>query len=289
MEGRRPKLIDSQTTKPVVEPTMAELIEISNAAIEGRKPNLPVKSSTTPAVDENGEMQYNDGEAIGVQTEKQPLSDKELFEQYSAVLQELAPRSFEEFRNLRDTAPERFKKLEDQYRTLSMYKIDSGSVSAKEIWELDQKTYKEKTEKFADHFKWHGNIAGAYLDGNFNNMYFAHSQIDNISDSEDYYFGFGQTVLLKSDRRFHYVDVQKADGGIRTDTFYDTEAKLFEYFADLYKQKPFTSITMLSERGMCDSCKGVMEQFKKQFPDVTINVVSNKTVIGNVWGWRRRK
>ena len=69
-------------------------------------------------------------------------------------------------------------------------------------------------------------------------------------------------------------------------TWFDTEAKLFEYFADLYEMKPFKSITMLSERGMCKSCQGVMEQFQKQFPDVTINVVSNKKIEGNVWKWR---
>ena len=45
---------------------------------------------------------------------------------------------------------------------------------------------------------------------------------------------------------------------------------------------------MLSERGMCDSCKGVMEQFKKLYPNVKINVISNKKVIGNVWEHRRR-
>ena len=38
---------------------MAELIEVSNAAIEGRKPNLPVASSTMSAVDEIGKTEYN--------------------------------------------------------------------------------------------------------------------------------------------------------------------------------------------------------------------------------------
>ena len=117
-------------------------------------------------------------------------------------------------------------------------------------------------------------------------MYFAHSRIDSIIDVEECYYGTNRLVELKNGRRFIYTDVQKSGGEIRGNTYYDTEAKLFEYFADLYEQKPFRSITMLSERGMCDSCKGVMEQFKKQFPDVTVNVVSNKIVEGNVWGWR---
>ena len=57
----------------------------------------------------------------------------------------------------------------------------------------------------------------------------------------------------------------------------------------MYESKPFKSITMISERGMCDSCKGVMEQFKARFPDVTVRVISHKKVEGDVWKYRRRK
>ena len=31
---------------------------------------------------------------------------------------------------------------------------------------------------------------------------------------------------------------------------------------------------MLSERGMCDSCRDVMRQFQRAHPDVRINMVS---------------
>ena len=75
---------------------------------------------------------------------------------------------------------------------------------------------------------------------------------------------------------------------MREKTHLDTEAKLFEYLADLYDEKPFTRIDMLSERGMCDSCKGVMEQFRKEHPEVVINVISNKRVEGDVWKQRLR-
>ena len=44
---------------------------------------------------------------------------------------------------------------------------------------------------------------------------------------------------------------------------------------------------MLSEWGMCDSCKGIMAQFHRLYPDVTINVVSNKRVEGDVWKYRK--
>lgn len=40
---------------------------------------------------------------------------------------------------------------------------------------------------------------------------------------------------------------------------------------------------------MCDSCKGVMEQFQALHPNVNLNVVSNKKIEGNVWKYRRNK
>ena len=119
-------------------------------------------------------------------------------------------------------------------------------------------------------------------------MYYAHSAISKVEDSRGYK-GTGKLVLLKEARRFKYIYVPKMDGTIRKETYNDTEAKLFEFFADLYEASPFKKICMLSERGMCDSCKGVMQQFKELYPDVEVNVISNKKVEGNVWKERMRK
>ena len=56
----------------------------------------------------------------------------------------------------------------------------------------------------------------------------------------------------------------------------DSEAKLFEYAADIAKDGKEHTINMLSEKCMCDSCLGVMKQFKEKYPNVTVNMVSNK-------------
>mgnify|MGYP002995324345 FL=1 len=111
--------------------------------------------------------------------------------------------------------------------------------------------------------------------------------ISEISEAKGYK-GTNEVVLLKENRRFTYINVLKENGEIRDKTYHDTEAKLFEHFADLYEEKPFKKICMLSERGMCDSCKGVMQQFKDLHPDVEINVVSNKRVEGDVWKRRMK-
>lgn len=129
-----------------------------------------------------------------------------------------------------------------------------------------------------------GNIGGFYIDGNSDSFYIAHSSVNNVLDAGfRNYKGTEEIILLKENRRFEYVDVVTKDGTIRTDTFYDSEAKIFEYLADRYDTVPFKEVTVFSQRGMCPSCKGVMEQFKAAYPEVKINVISNKKQYGAKW------
>ena len=116
-------------------------------------------------------------------------------------------------------------------------------------------------------------------------MYIAHSTLSKNGKGYkgEYYF-----VLKKEHPRYKYIDVIKNTGEITACTENDTEAKLFEFFADHCEDKDIKTITMLSERGMCDSCKGVMEQFKQEYPNIEVNVISNKRVEGDVWKNRRK-
>lgn len=116
-------------------------------------------------------------------------------------------------------------------------------------------------------------------------MYIAHSAISTEEDKK-YYKGNYNLVVKKSCPKYKYIDVIKGNGELRGGTAEDTEAKLFEFFADNCKDKNIKTITMLSERGMCDSCKGVMEQFKQEYPNIEVNVISNKQVEGDVWKHR---
>ena len=197
-------------------------------------------------------------------------------------MEELAPSSYEDFLEVKNDS-EKWSELQKQYKILDMYKIDSGYLSKTEIYQLDDVVFHEKRNNFISDYKKSGNIAGTFWDDNNSTMYYAHSAISKGSKG---YKGNAELIPIKDHLRFSYIDVIKSDGTIRTNTWLDTEAKLFEYFADLYEIKPFHSITMLSERGMCDSCKGVMMQFKSLYPDVTVYAVSNKNVEGNVWGGR---
>ncbi len=160
--------------------------------------------------------------------------DNEQFERYQSVLGDLAPSSFEDFQALKHKNPEAWKNLQKKYRIVNMYKVDFGEVSPKEILWLDDRVITEKRTKFTSKYKKSGNIAGAYLDGDKSKMFFAHSQ---LSDSAKGYKGESELVLLKPERRFTYVNVRKDNGEVRKNTYEDTEAKLFEFFADIHEKK----------------------------------------------------
>lgn len=225
-------------------------------------------------------------EKLGIDTIPQgnynESGDAEQHSRYRAVLKEKVPDSLVEFQKIKRENQPLWDALKKQYRVVNQYKVDSGEFTVDEILSLDEQLITEKRENFTNKFKRSGNIAGAYVDDEY---YLAHSKISRSEDTRRYK-GDSQLVSLRADRVFQYIDVKNANGEIRTNTFEDTEAKLFEEFAAMYANKPFKTITMISERGMCDSCKGVMEQFKARYPDVVIRVISNKKVEGNVWKYR---
>jgi len=216
-------------------------------------------------------------------------TDKEQFARYKNVLKDVAPQSLDDFYKLKHNNPEGWKVLKNQYRTVNQYKVDSGKLTPREILDLDYKVISEKRTKFGGDFKLGGNIAGAYIDGKKDDLFIAHSMVNTLADAtKSKYTGGSTLVRLLDKRQFKYIDVLDGKGELRDYAYKDTEAKLFEHLALLYEKKPFKSVTLLSERGMCDSCLGVMAQFKDKY-NVTVNAVSNNKVTGNVWGkrWKR--
>lgn len=214
--------------------------------------------------------------------------NKEQFERYHRVLDDIAPETLEKFIEIKyndDTSA--WNELKRQYRIVNQYKTDSGYVPASEILRLDERIFTEKRTKFSSKFKKSGNIAGAYINDQKEDLYIAHSALSTAEDKK-YYKGNHNLVVKKSCPKYKYIDVIKGNGELRGSTDEDTEAKLFEFFADHCEDKDIKTITMLSERGMCDSCKGVIEQFKQEYPNIEVNVISNKRVEGDVWKNRKK-
>lgn len=215
--------------------------------------------------------------------------DHEQYSRYSNVLKELSPESFEQFTEIKYNDIDKWSDLKRKYRILNQYEMNQGTLSATEILKMDGDLITDKRNNFISDFKKSGNVAGVIVDDS-EKYIIAHSKIDDIKcKGAKTYKGKNKIVGLKNERHYEYMPVLKEDGNIREDTHLDTEAKLFEFLADLYKEKTFTTVKMISERGMCDSCKDVMRQFIEEHPTVEVIAVSNKRVEGNVWKHRLKK
>lgn len=102
-----------------------------------------------------------------------------------------------------------------------------------------------------------------------------------LTKNRDFYI-----LKLEEERRFITFKVGSRDA------HFDTEAKLFEYLADISEDGKEHAINLLSEKCMCESCLGVMRQFKERYPNVTINATSTKKTLndktkGKPWSFRK--
>ncbi len=225
-------------------------------------------------------------------------SDIEQFSKYSNVLKENAPKTLEEFKHIKYNEKEKWEQLKYEYRTVNRYEIE-GDVPINTVLQLDNAAFytkkqgfdfssftgrkkKNKINEIADG----GNAATMLLD---DKIYFSHSKFD-VKDSLEYslYKGKYEAVPLSKNRKFSVKDL--GDGIPRE---YDTEAKFLE-FVDTQKNTSETfTVTILSEKHICDSCSSVVEQFKEEYKNATVNIISGKRGYNNspsgTKTWKHRK
>ena len=224
--------------------------------------------------------------------------NREQFERYRQVLGKNSPKTLEEFNKIKYNDPEKWDELKYQYRTVNRYEVD-GNVSADKILKLDNAAYYTKKKgfdyssfsgkekrKITNDISNGGNVATMELDGK---VYFSHSKFGTSGSFEhSLYKGEYQAVTLSDKRIFKVKDL--GDGIPRQ---YDTEAKLLEFVAAQKKPTDEFTVTILSEKHICESCQGVVRQFKDMYPKATVNIVSGKKGYnGSAEGlhtWKRRK
>lgn len=182
-----------------------------------------------------------------------------------------------------------------------MYKVDFGNMSKLQIFELDRKALQVKRNDFVGSDKRNGNFAIMLYN---NEYYYAHSRANIINGFENDAFSkfrgdkshLARTEVDNNKRIFTTFDVEQSTGKkplasndalIRKNTYEDTEAKLFESLKKMWYNGKNKTINILSERGMCDSCKSVAEQFIKKHPQAKVNIVSGKLNTGNPWKGRK--
>ena len=208
-------------------------------------------------------------------------ADKEQFERYRSVLGKNAPKTLEEFRNIKYNDGNKWDELKYQYRTVNRYEVD-GKVTADKILQLDNVAFYEKKKGFdyssltgsrkdkaRKAISNGGNAASMEFDGK---VYFSHSKFGLPGSFElSLYKNEYPAVALSNTRMFKEQDL--GDGVPRQ---FDTEAKFLEFVATQKKPDDKFTVTILSEKHICKSCQGIVEQFKQTFPNSTINIVSGK-------------
>lgn len=203
-------------------------------------------------------------------------ADQQQFENYKRIFPEI--KTIDKFRDIKYNDPERWETLKKQYRILNQYKVDSGSLSNEDILRLDHEAISFKRNELPKDLKKSGNIAIAEIDGK---TLFAHSSVDdeNSKGYDKIKESAKEKLVLKNKERF---DPLKVGGYFR---YTDSEYKLFDYIASIKSPEDTFTVNLLSERCMCASCMKVMEDFKKMFPNATVNAVSNKRM-KNPWKYR---
>ena len=193
--------------------------------------------------------------------------DSNQYKRYKEVLKEDAG-SLADFRQMKYNDPEKWDELQHRYSVVRLYDVDSGEMSPSKIYELDQKAFQTKTELFTGTAKRKGNIAVMEFDGVTK---FGNSQLDEEGDSAYTNFKGDKTTLVLQTKSPKFKTTVVGNH----DRFGDSEAKLFEYAASVARDGKEHTLNLLSERCMCESCRGVMQQFKENFPNVKVNAVSN--------------
>lgn len=223
-----------------------------------------------------------------IKSSQNDTSESEQFEfdRYKDVLGESnVPKTLEDFHKMKYNEPDKWEQMKHDYCIVDSYEDNSGHMDAKKILELDEFAFNTKTQHFTGKAKRKGNIAVMELDGEIK---VANSQLNDMTGSE--YANFKgnkqQLVFKKTQQQFITIEV----GSHLRDI--DSEAKLFEYAAEIAKDGKKHVIQMLSEKCMCGSCLGVMQQFKEKYPNVEVNVVSNKKELdainhGKPWAHRK--
>ena len=135
------------------------------------------------------------------------------------------------------------------------------------IIKLHNEVYDVKRNQFSSRFKRSGNIGIVELDGE---IYYAHSQASKIEDKAYTNFRGDKTkLIIKPEKQ---TSITRKIG--THDRNVDSEAKLFEYASSICDDGKEHDLLMLLELPSCESCLGVLKQFKKRHPNVRIQMVS---------------
>lgn len=202
-----------------------------------------------------------------VNTSRQNSYDKDQFERYKKVLHHHVPETFEKFKEMKYNDSETYGKLKHAYRIANQYENNSGNMDPMKIVELHDEAVRNKA-LFTGNARKKGNLGLMELDGN---IHIASSQIGSMKDPGYVNFKGEKKLLVTSPEKKTFDTLT-----IGHDRVVDSEYKLFEHASKICNDGKPHKLELISEKAMCDSCKGVMKQFIKRHPNVEVNAVSHK-------------
>ena len=229
-------------------------------------------------------------------------NDKSLYKSYQHMLgNQATAKDIHQFNDMVVHRTKEYNLFRNVEIVNAMYKTDFGYMSPMKIYELDQKALKAKRTNFPKDYRNSGNFA--IMEYN-NKYYYAHSLANMDGDEKtkaysNYKSDKSYLATVSDDpakRCFKTFDVswetglkyqQGSNDNARGGTYLDTESKLFETLEKIWYNEKAREINMLSERGMCDSCKYVARQFMEKHPECKVNIVSNIKNTGDVWKGRK--
>lgn len=198
------------------------------------------------------------------------------FVQYKQVLGDLIPGSYTEFTKLKKDDPEKWKYLKSKYRAINRYE-NPDRVDPRTVIKLDNANVITKYKLIEDpegiDLRRRGNAAVMEFD---NEIYFSHSSITKAEKNlYNRYNGKYEFVDVpkEGEAKFSWHPISTKD---KIPRFYDTEYRFFEFVASKIKPEDSGTITILSQKHICSSCRDVRAQFEKAYPNIKVRVISGK-------------
>lgn len=266
----------STTTCEITEEELARMKRRARNPETGRNEKVPASMTYQEWYDK-----YVKGNADAELNEKMirnRSSDKKQFEQYQRVIGDETPETLAEFQQMKYTDSGKWNGLKHDYRIVNQYEVVAGKPSSKKIVELH-----EKNMEFRNNFRGgagkHGNAT--ILEWN-KHHYYANSSIQN-QKSKGYskYKGNPEDLILLKPQESRVfattVETSTKPPYQKWDRCIDGEAKTMEFLHDRNNRSKNADAYLVTDFPMCESCKGVLKQFKEQDANINLCVIERRT------------
>ncbi|MED4454353.1 deaminase domain-containing protein [Metabacillus fastidiosus] len=158
-------------------------------------------------------------------------------------------------------------------------RVDDGTINLKDLPSIVDRV-KEIRSQLPSKLKKSGNFGYAEADvqGIKKNEFFAHSSVNEATDKDVLP---GMSLKPQGEPVFKAKKVDPDNARVDTPEAYlrdyDTEYKILNDIASQLGNNKYAkgTINLFTERLTCQSCTDVIMDFRKQYPNITVNILTN--------------